>query len=111
MTTVVTPKQNPHSKLIKFNDTKAKLILTAQVVNQIKFLCSKIPNVEWSGVLYHTSTGDVDDPKNFVCKAEYILLLDKGTSGYTEYDFTSDNFVEALMDKPELMEMSMSHVH
>lgn len=106
-----TQKENQHTKLVNFSSTKAKLILTEQVVNQIKFLCSKIPSVEWSGVLYHTSTGDVDDPKSFVCKAEYILLLDKGTSGYTEYDFTSANFTEALMEKPELMELSMSHVH
>jgi hypothetical protein len=39
------------------------------------------------------------------------LLLDKGTSGYTEYDFSSPSFTEALMETPELMEWSMSHVH
>lgn len=106
-----TLNKNQHTSLIKFSDVKAKLILTQEVVNQIKFLCEKISAVEWSGVLYHTSTGDIDNPKEFVCKAEYVLLLDKGTSGYTEYDFSSPDFTSALFEKPELLNFSMSHIH
>lgn len=106
-----TQSKNPHTQLIKFSDKKAKLILTPQVVEQINFLCEKMAAVEWSGVLYHSAEGDINNPETFVCKAEYILLLDKGTSGYTEYDFSSENFTNALCEKPELMEWSMSHVH
>lgn len=106
-----TLKKNPHSTLVEFSKIRAKLILTEKVVEQIKFLCSKIPTVEWSGVLYHTSEGDIGNPKEFVCKAEHILLLDKGSSAYTEYDFSSPNFTEALMDNPQFMDWSMSHIH
>lgn len=111
MTNPNTLKKNPHSSLVKFSDTKAKLILTERVVEQIKYLCSKMPSVEWSGVLYHTAEGDIGNPKDFVCKAQDILLLDKGSAAYTEYDFSSANFTEALMEKPEFMDWSMSHIH
>jgi hypothetical protein len=104
-------KKNPYSELTEFSKKKGKLILSQTVVDQIKYLCSKMPSVEWSGVLYHTSEGDLQNPEQFTCKAEYILLLDKGTSGYTEYDFSSPSFTEALMEKPELMDWSMSHIH
>jgi hypothetical protein len=104
-------KKNPYSELTEFSKKKGKLILSQTVIDQIKYLCSKMPLVEWSGVLYHTSEGDLQNPEQFTCKAEYILLLDKGTSGYTEYDFSSPSFTEALMEKPELMEWSMSHIH
>ncbi len=104
-------KKNPYSELINFGTKKGKLILSEKVVQQIKYLCSKMPTVEWSGVLYHTSEGDIQNPETFICKAEYILLLDKGSAAYTQYDFSSSNFTEALFEKPELMDLSMAHIH
>ena len=104
-------KKNPYSELVNFGTKKGKLILSEKVVQQIKYLCSKMPTVEWSGVLYHSSEGDIQNPETFICKAEYILLLDKGSAAYTEYDFSSSNFTEALFEKPELMDLSMAHIH
>lgn len=106
-------KKNPHSTLLQFSSVKAKLVLSPTVVEQIKYLCAKMPTVEWSGVLYHTSTGDIDDPSTFVCRAEYIMLLNKGTAGYTTHSFDSPFFTEALLEKPEFTngDWSMSLIH
>jgi len=90
---------------------KGKLVITPSFHNQIKYLCSKINTVEWSGILYHTAEGDLENPESFVCKPQHILLMDKGTSGYTEYDFSSPLFMEGLHDKPELMDMTPGHIH
>lgn len=90
---------------------KGKVVITPSFHNQIKYLCSKINTVEWSGVLYHTSEGDLENPESFVCKPEHILLMDKGTGSYTEYDFSSPLFMDGLHDKPELMDMTPGHIH
>jgi hypothetical protein len=90
---------------------KGKVIITPAFHNQIKYLCSKIPSVEWSGVLYHTSEGQLEDPSTFVCKPEHILLMDKGTATYTSYDFGSPLFMDGLHSKPELLEMTAGHIH
>ena len=97
--------------LVNYSPKKAKLIITPLVEQQIKWLCNKISTVEWSGVLFHSSEGDINDPETFICKAEYILLLDKGSSAYTDYDFSSDLFTNAIAEKPELLDYSMSHIH
>ncbi len=88
-----------------------KLIISETVSKQITKLCQKYPNVEWSGVMYHTVTGNYTDPDNFIMTAEYILLMDVGSSAYTEYSFSDPSFAEALSEKPELMEMKMGHIH
>jgi hypothetical protein len=61
-------------------------------------------------VLFHTSEGDINDIEKFICKCEYILTLDKGSGSYTEYDL-GDNYANAIMDKPELLDYAMGHCH
>lgn len=97
--------------LREFSKNKGKLIISQDFENQIRFLCKNINTVEWSGVLYHTSEGDFEKPSEFICRPEHILLMDKGTSGYTEYDFSSPLFMDGLHDKPELMDMTAGHIH
>lgn len=86
------------------------IIIPTKVLDQIKYLCTKISDVEWSGVLYHSSTGDLNNIAEFVCTCEYILPLDKGTSGFTSF-VLGDDFNTAIIKKPELLDWNMSHVH
>ncbi len=89
---------------------KPKLYLSNTVYEQIKTLCSEISKVEWSGVLFHKSKGFIDKPETFELRAEYILPMDKGTSGFTSYDF-DDDYMDAIAEKPELLNYSISHIH
>lgn len=70
--------------------TKVKLIVTTELYNQMLYLCKKISEVEWSGVLFYHVKGSITDLGNMVLTAKYIYPMHKGTSGYTEYDFSSD---------------------
>jgi hypothetical protein len=109
-TAVSTKKPNEQAKLRALQG-KPKLVVSQQVSDQIKLLCNKFAAVEWSGVLYHTIEGDYNDPDNFKLRAEYILLMDVGSSAFTEYRFSDPSFAEALAEKPEFMDMKMGHIH
>lgn len=74
---------------------KAKLIISSELTQRVTYLHNKIGNIEWSGILmYSIQNGNVENPKEFVIKAENLWLMDVGTSAYTEYDFG-----------PEMMDM------
>jgi hypothetical protein len=109
MASITSSPQRELPPLYEIKNTP-KLYISNMVYEQIKTLCSEISQVEWSGVLFHTSKGFIDKPETFELRAEYILPMNMGTSGFTAYDF-DENYTDALMDKPELLNYSISHVH
>jgi hypothetical protein len=88
---------------------KPKLIIPENVYCQIDYLCKNIDKVEWSGVLFYKCTGSLLKPETLSFELKYILPMDKGTSGYTSYDF--DTYGERIMEKPELLEHRIGHIH
>lgn len=87
-----------------------KVNMPRKVFDQIKYLCSKIAKVEWSGILFYSVKGDITDPENFRINLEDILPMDKGTSAYTEYELDK-RFVDYMMDNPEAMDWKVGHIH
>ncbi len=81
-----------------------------KIYHQIQYLCQEIPKVEWSGVLFYRVEGTIKDPKNMKIILEEILLMDKGSSTYTEYAFDS-SVVEHIMDNEHLEDCKIGHVH
>lgn len=60
--------------------------------------------------MYSVVEGNPSTPSKFVLKAEYIFLMDIGSSGATEYDI--DEKIIDLYDNVEgAMEMKMGHIH
>lgn len=90
------------------------LVINQEVFNKIKFLCNKINKVEWSGVLFYKINGSIRTPSEFSIEIADILLMDKGTSGYTEYNF-DESVAEFIMDKamedPTWMTIKIGHIH
>ena len=82
-----------------------------KVQDQIKHLCSTIRTIEWSGPLFYSMEGSIEDPKNLVITLEDILPLDIGTSGYTEYRMGPA--VSKFMRENEIFEkgFKMGHIH
>lgn len=72
-------------------------------------MCARVPNLEWSGVLFYTTTGNFGED-GFSVEAQELYLMDIGTSTFTGYDYESD-FVEYMMKNPHLMEMKKGHIH
>lgn len=81
-----------------------------KVLNQIKYLCKKIPRVEWSGVLFYSVEGSIKEPENLVFTLENILPMHKGTSGYTEYEL-GESVIEYMMENEEAENWKMGHIH
>lgn len=97
-------------KLVE-SSAKAKLTIPVDITRKIDYLCRTIPNVEWSGVLFYTVTGDIDDPSKMEFIVRDIHPLDKGTSAATDYEFEPEALVDLFDAKPELMGYKMGHIH
>lgn len=65
---------------------KIDVVIPKRVADQIKHLCKVIPHVEWSGPLFYTIEGSIQDPRNCKITLEDILPLDKGSAGFTTYE-------------------------
>lgn len=96
---------------VQLTDTQIKVVMSQRILDQIKYLCRAIPKVEWSGVLFYSTTGSIKDPENLVCTLEDILPMHKGTAGYTEYSF--DEKVANYVIDNEIFEKGwkMGHIH
>lgn len=95
---------------IQISDLKLKTIIPDIVLTKIKYLCDKIREVEWSGILYYKINGSIKDPNNIELILVDILLLDIGTKSHTEYSF-DDIFVTNMMNNEELEDCMIGHIH
>lgn len=93
-------------------EAKPKVLFSKRVIDQVDYLHDKVQkNIEWSGVLFYSTEGDIkEDPNKFVCTLEYIYLMDIGTSGYTEYDF-SEEIMNVYDEFPEALDWRIGMVH
>lgn len=81
------------------NNKKVNLLIPEDFYKKVNYLCTRISDVEWSGVLFYIIEGSLaEGTAKVVCKD--ILPLDKGTSGYTEFK-SDERFVEFLMARSE----------
>lgn len=88
---------------------KIKLFIPATFQEQVKYLCSRIWEVEWSGILFYSTKGEFGT-KDFEVTAEYILLMNKGSQAYTEFQ-TDESLVQFLMKNPEYFNMNQGLIH
>lgn len=86
-----------------------KLIIPAEVERKIRYLCQKIPNVEWSGTLFYTHEGSMEDD-TLVITCKDIFVMDIGSAAYTEFDMSPD-VISYMCDKPELLDVQMGLIH
>lgn len=65
---------------------KYTLRITKNLEDKIRLLCALSPNLEWSGVLFYTVTGEFNKENPLVITADDLCLCDIGTSAYTEFE-------------------------
>lgn len=82
-----------------------------EVLHQIQYLCKKIPKVEWSGALFYTTEGSIENPETFKINLKTILPLDMGSAAYTEYNL-DDRFMDFIEeDFEERSTWKLGHIH
>lgn len=69
---------------INESDARFDLVLSDMVERKIRWWCSKLPDNEWSGVLFYDYSGSLE--KNDIrFTAVDFLVMDIGTGGHTEF--------------------------
>jgi len=79
-------------------------------LNKVKYLCAKIPDEEWSGVLYYTIQGSIANLTEFAITLKDIFPMDKGSSAHTAFEYGED-IVEYQMSNPSLNIMPKGLIH
>tara|TARA_R100001463_G_scaffold23551_2_gene56410 strand:- start:22291 stop:23628 length:1338 start_codon:yes stop_codon:yes gene_type:complete len=101
-TTKVVAKKRTE-KTTEYNPT---LILSQSFLDKVNFLHKQVKkDTEWSAILlYSTKEGSIDvDPNKWVISVDDCILMDVGTSAYTEYDMEAgdDYATDQWMDHLE----------
>jgi hypothetical protein len=96
-----TPKQ-PKLSLVR-NSSSFDLVIPEEVEAKIRHLCSKVHDVEWSGTLFYTVEGSLDDG-TFKATCLDICVMDIGTGGYTEFKDTEDIIAYRLEHRDTLLQ-------
>lgn len=78
------------------------LVIPEDVENKIKFLCKKINNIEWSGILFYTKEGNFED-NSIKFKCLDIFPMDIGDATTTSFEVTSD-VVSYMTDNTNLLQ-------
>lgn len=88
-----------------------KMIITEELENKIKFICSKINNIEWSGVLFYNYTGTFED-KNLTIIAKDLIVLDIGDAVTTEFNCSNPDVCSYMVENNILdCDMALIHSH
>lgn len=96
-------------KLTKIPTTSYKFKITKGLQDKIDFLCSKMLNREWSGVLFYRTIGSMSD-NTLELEGVDLYLMDIGSGSYTEFMETPD-VVGYIAENPELIECKTGLIH
>lgn len=89
-------------------DTKFKLTVTKNLEKKIRYLCSKLPNNEYSGTLFYQVKGSFENKNlHIICKDFY--LQDVGEATFTE--FQNDNTLTEYIIENNLFECYHGLLH
>lgn len=101
-------KETKRTPLVK-RSTSYKIIIPAAVERTIRFLCERVWDTEWSGVLFYTPTGDFEDGSLEIHCVD-IFPMDIGNATYTEFNMSPD-VITYMTQKPELLDCKMGLIH
>ena len=87
-----------------------KIIVEKSLEEQIRLMCALSPDKEWSGVLFYTAEGSLED-KSVVIRAKDFYLMDLGTGGYTEFKLGEDPSIARFMVDRDLFDCKTGLIH
>lgn len=86
-----------------------KLVIPEEVERKIRFLCTKLWDVEWSGTLFYKPEGSFEDG-SLVIRCTDIFVMDIGNVTYTEFDM-SPEVIAYMAENPELLDCQAGLIH
>lgn len=86
-----------------------KIVIPDKVERLIRFLCERVWETEWSGVLFYTSSGNFEDG-SLEIRCEDILPMDIGSTTYTEFNMSPD-VISYMAQHPELLDCKTGLIH
>lgn len=87
--------------------TSYKLIIPEKAALKIRYMCSKVPEVEWSGVLFYTYTGTFD--KDLIITITDFFPMDIGNKVYTEFQ-SSPEVVNYMLEN-DIIDHKIGLIH
>lgn len=84
------------------------IIVEELLEKKIRFLCSRLPQNEWSGTLFYLVTGKFEDG-TLTIHAKDFMLQDVGTAGFTS--FKNDENIMAFMVENDLLDCYCGLMH
>lgn len=94
-------------KLIK-NSESFKIIISDFLEKKIRFTCSKIWDVEWSGILFYKVEGTFEN-KDLVIRGIDFFPMDIGSAAYTEF-VNSPDAISYMVDA-DLLDCQTGLIH
>ena len=86
-----------------------KITIPDNVEQKIRYLCAKIPNTEWSGILFYKVNGTFEDlDLEIVCQDIYLMNI--GSSTFTEFEM-SPEVIGYMFEHQELLDCQVSIIH
>ena len=102
------PVKNKQLKEITLQGN-VSLLVKKELMHKIWLTNSLCFDREWSGTLFCSVTGNIGD-KNFAIVAEDMFVQDVGTSGYTEFEASTD-VIEYMMNNTHLLDLQRQKIH
>jgi proteasome lid subunit RPN8/RPN11 len=100
--------QKTELKLIKRDSSAFKIKIPSDVEQKIRFICNRIWDNEWSGVLFYSVEGSFSN-NNLVITCKDICLMDIGSSAFTEFENSPD--IASFMVNHDLTDYQMGLIH
>lgn len=91
------------------SSTCYKMVIPKEVENKIRFICQRVPNVEWSGTLFFTYEGSFEN-NDLIIRCVDIYIMDIGNATYTEFAMNPD-VVSYMTEHPELLDCQLGLLH
>lgn len=87
------------------------LEITPELEQKIRYLCSKFPQREWSGILFYDYTGAFSS-KDIKFIAKDFLFMDEGDATSTEFDLDGQDVVTYMCDNDLFgCQLGLCHSH
>ena len=91
------------------NSNTFRMFIPTKVEQQIRYICNRIYNDEWSGVLFYKTAGNFED-NTLEVYCEDIFLMDVGNKSYTEFEM-SPEIVSYMTENLDLLECQIGLIH